>query len=155
MQPKQNVNEAPIVETNCQNKRLGDNLHEVFITDHNGIDLAFDKIKCKIRNEPGSFLTLIYSIQWLFPTPLYQSELELLERRFPSRLLTYYAFNCDMVSLGISEIDQQLLEIVINSNTSDYFHFHTIGQEELIESVTSRLLFLGIKSNQISSHIFK
>lgn len=155
MQPKFKAVNTPLIHSNPDPQGLGDNLHYILVADHHGIDHTFEAIKCKIRKEPNSYLTLIYVVQWLFPKPLYQFELELLERRFPSRLMVFYAFNCEMIAPGLSEVEQQLLEIIINANTSETMHFQIKGEEELVDAVFHRLHFLGINPSQINLQIFK
>ena len=155
MQLKSKAVKTPLNNTNHNPQGLGENLHYILVADHHGIDNAFEAIKCKIRKEPNSYLTLIYVVQWLFPKPLYQFELELLERRFPSRLIVFYAFNCEMIAPGLSEVEQQLLEIIINANTSETMHFQIAGEEELVDAVSHRLHFLGINPSQINLQILK
>jgi hypothetical protein len=58
-----------------------------------------------------------------------------------------------MENPGNSDINQQLLEIIINSNTCEMLQFLVLGQEDLVIRVTGRLLFLGIQPNQIHSQI--
>lgn len=154
MQQEPNAAKIPLTKPNSDQKSP-ENLHCVIIADHYGIDTAFDTIKSKIRQESNSFLTLIYSIKWLLPTPLYQAELELLERRFPARLITNYVFNFELLAADSLLMNQQVLEVTINSDISEQMNFQLYGSEELCESAIGRLLYLGININQISSHIFK
>lgn len=131
----------------------GKNSHFVFVTDHNGIDSVFELLKSKLKNELNSCLSLVYSITEHLPLPLFKAELESLEKRYPSQLITYYVFNKNAVAPENSELNQQILEIVINCNTCDFMEFMIMGHEDLVPMVIDRLQFLGIKSNQINSKI--
>jgi hypothetical protein len=154
MQPEKNLEESLFISFERINSRFGSNLHYVFIADNRGINSAFELIKFKLGNELNSCLTLIYSIHKLLPIPLFKSELEILEKRFPSKFIACYAFSRNVNPLDNFEINQQIIEVVINSNTSGFMQFLILGKEEFIGMVTDRLQFLGIKSNHISSQIF-
>ena len=154
MQSEHNLEESLFGSSEGKNNRLGKDLHYVFIADKYGIDSAFELIKFKLGNELNSCLTLIYSIHRLLPLPLYKSELEMLERRFPSKFIAWYVFSRNTIPPDNFEMNQQIIEIVINSNTSRFIQFLILGQEEFTGMVIGRLHFLGIKSNQIRSLIF-
>jgi hypothetical protein len=154
MQPEHNLAESLFVRSEVKNSRPGKNLHYVFIADKYGINSAFELIKFKLGNELNSCLTLIYSIHQLLPLPLYKSELKMLERRFPSKFIACYVISRNTTPPDNFEMNQQIIEIVINSNTSGFMQFLILGQEEFIGMVADRLHFLGIKSNHIRSLIF-
>jgi len=129
------------------------NAHFVFISGENGIHIVFDLIKSKLKNEQNCCLTLIYFTSAYLSQPLFKAELENLEKRFPSKLITHYLFTGNQNHPENISWHQQILEIVINSNTFNTMPFLIIGNEELVASVSDRLHFLGIKSNHIYSHI--
>ncbi len=125
--------------------------HFVFVADEAGIYSAFEMIKSRLRNKHNNCLSLIYSISKLHPQPLFISELESLERRYPSRLITYYLFSRDHDLTDKPDMNQQILEIVINSNICESMQFMILGDAMLVELVTDRLHFLGIRPDQITS----
>jgi len=129
------------------------NAHFVFVTGDNDIHTVFDLIKLKLKTAHNSCLTLIYSTSACISQPLFKAELEYLEKRFPSKLITHYLFSAKPALPENTSWLQQILEIVINSNTSTVMPFLIIGDEDLSALVSDRLHFLGIKSNHIYSHI--
>jgi len=129
------------------------NAHFVFITGENGIHIVFDLIKSKLKNDQNSCLTLIYFTSSYVSQPLFKAELESIEKRFPSKLITHFLFTANQNHPENTAWHQQILEIVINSNTFSVMPFLIIGKEELVASVNDRLHYLGIKSNHIYSHI--
>jgi hypothetical protein len=135
------------------NNSSGDSAHFVFISDESGIITAFEQIKSKLRSEFNGCLTLIYSTPVYLSRPLFRAELENLEKRFPSKLITHYVSNRSPHPSDNPETHQQIMEIVINSNTCGMMQFLILGQEEFAGMVIGRLQFLGIKSNQLNSQI--
>ena len=131
----------------------GDSSHFVFISDESGIIPVFEQIKSKLRSEVNGCLTLIYSTPVYLSRPLFRSELENLEKRFPSKLITHYVFNRNPRPSDNSDTHQQILEVVINSNTCGIMQFLILGHEEFGGMIAGRLQFLGIKANQIKSQI--
>jgi ferredoxin-NADP reductase len=153
MQTEKKVTESHLTTTGKNTIRLEKNAHFVFITGERGINDAFELIKSKLRNEPDSCLTLIYFYSAYLSQPLFKAELENLEKRFPSKLITHF-LSCRNEHLPeYLESHQQILEIVINSNTFSTMLFMIQGNEEMINSFSDRLHFLGIKSNHIHSQI--
>jgi ferredoxin-NADP reductase len=133
--------------------RKDKNAHLVFITGESGITEAFKLIKSKLTSDPESCLTLIYYTSAYLSQPLFKAELENLEKRFPSKLITHYLFCRNQERSESFESHQQILEIVINSNTCNTIQFTIQGSEEMIHTICDRLQFLGIKSNHIHSQI--
>jgi len=124
--------------------------HFILISDIKGIGFAFNQLKILLGKNNNNYLSLIY---YLFPKvsahPLFKSELESIEKRFSSKLLVYYAhYNAPSFS-DESCANQQILEVVINSNTLNQMQFQVFGNSEFIEIISERLHFLGIKENQI------
>jgi hypothetical protein len=127
--------------------------HFVYISDESGIITAFEQIKSKLSSELNGCLTLIYSTPVYLSQPLFRAELESLERRFQSRLITHYVFNRNPRPSDNPDTHQRILEIVINSNICRMMQFSILGHEEFAGMIAARLQFLGIKTNQISSQI--
>jgi Na+-transporting NADH:ubiquinone oxidoreductase subunit NqrF len=130
-----------------------ENAHFVFVTGENGIHTVFDLIKSKLKNDQNSCLTLIYFTTAYVSQPLFKAELESLEKRFPTKLITHYLFSANQINPENTTWHQQILEIVINSNTCNTMPFLILGDDELVAFVSDRLHFLGVKSNHIYSHI--
>ena len=95
-------------------------------------------------------MLIVYSIHKQLTHPLFKSELKCLERQFPTHLLIYYVINKNNSVSDNSDTHQQTLEVIINSNISNKVKFLLSGENEFVEFITNRLLFLGIKQNQIS-----
>jgi hypothetical protein len=133
--------------------RCGDNSHFVFVSDESGIIPVFELIKSKLRSELNGCLTLIYSTPVYLSRPLFRAELDNLEKRFPSKLITHYVFNRNPHPSDNTEAHQQIFEIVINSNTCGMMQFLIVGQEEFADMATGRLQFLGVRTYQISLQI--
>jgi ferredoxin-NADP reductase len=127
--------------------------HFVFITAEYGIIDVFERIKSKLKNDPFSCLTLIYFSSACLSQPLFKAELESLEKRFPSKLITHFMFCRNEHFPEYLESHQQVLEIVINSNTFSEMQFLVSGDAEMLSTVGDRLHFLGITSNHIHSQI--
>jgi len=147
MKPKESLSSG------TKNGKPQDSAHFVYISDESGIITAFDQIKSKLRCELNGYLTLIYSTPVYLSQPLFRAELENIEKRFQSRLITHYVYNRNPHPSDNPDNHQQILEIVINSNTCRMMQFLILGHEEFASTVTGRLQFLGIKSDQISSQI--
>lgn len=154
MQIEKKSTQCPFLLPGIQPARRGTNAHFAFVTDDYGIPEAFERIKDKLKNEHNTFLSLLYSVNAPFYHPLFAAELESLERRYSSQLITYYEFAGGLACQGDSGINRQLLEIIINCNTCEIMQFLILGQEDLVTGVTGRLLFLGIQPDQIHSQIF-
>ena len=136
-----------------ENSGIGKSAHFICISSESGIIQAFEQIKSRLGGELNSCLTLLYSIPADLSLPLFKAELDSLEKRFPSRLITYYLFSHPHHPFENSGRHQQVLEIVINSNTCTRMQFQVLGQEDFVGMVVERLHFLGIKTYQIKSQI--
>jgi hypothetical protein len=155
MQTDKKSKNLPLVPAGLQKDRVGTNSHFAIVTDDCGIHSAFELVKIKLKNEFYSFLSLIYSVSDPLSPPLFVTELESLERRYFSQLITYYEYSGSISLRDNSETNQELLEIVINCNTCEQMQFLLFGREEFVARISDRLFFLGINSNQIHSHIIK
>jgi hypothetical protein len=125
--------------------------HLVFISDEYGISSVFEQIIALLRSDLNRCLTLIYATSGLQSQAIFRAELESLEKRFPSQLVTHYLIKRSSASYGNPGLNLQILEVVINCNIKQFIKFLVVGYSELVESVTDRLCFLGIDSNQIYS----
>lgn len=137
--------------TDAQNKSLQHEspIHKVFITHGNGIFNAFNMVIDSLKSEITNDLTFIYITPEQPAAPLFKAELELLERRFNGRLLVYFVDGCQVTSDECHLLKQELLEVVINSNTKPQMHFYLIGNEGFIDQASHCLLFLGVSANDI------
>ena len=135
------VNEANFLTPNAY-------IHLVLLSDETGILTAFNLIKSKLANSSSNFLTLIYSVSQLEDSPLFKTELNCLEKRFSHQLEIHYIINSTNISIW-KTILQETLEVVINSNISTTMLFQAVGNVQLVEFVTERLYYLGIRENQI------
>ena len=153
MPSEKKLTESPLMTARFNRISPAKHDHFVFITGESGIIDVFERIKSKLRNETDSCLTLVYFTSAYLSQPLFKAELESLEKRFPSKLITHYLFVRTQNHPENIEGHQQILEIVINSNTSSTMQFLILGSEEMVSSVTDRLHFLGVKSNHIHSQI--
>ena len=120
-------------------------LHFVYVVDEEGMSRIFADFKQKLVLQHHA--TLIYfSPEDNF---IFKRELEILQRRYSSQIILH--------QMGEKLIDgstsiQELLEVVINSNTKDNLIFILSGDEELGHIVSNRLWFLGIRKNQIQMY---
>jgi len=132
---------------------LGESAHFICISSESGITAAFEQIKAALRGEANQCLTLVYSTPADPTQPLFKAELESLEKRFPSRLITHYVSSQHLHAADNSASHQRILEIIINSNTFGRMQFQVLGQEDFAGMIIDRLQFLGIPTNQIISQI--
>ncbi len=151
MQTEKKVKDS--VSSRNKNAVQEESAHIVYISDECGIITAFEQIKSKLRSELNGCLTLIYSTPVYLTQPLFKAELESLEKRFQSRLITHYVFNRNPRPSDNPDTHQQILEIVINSNICGTMQFSILGHEEFAGMIAGRLKFLGITTNQIKSQI--
>ena len=120
-------------------------LHFVYVVDEEGMSRIFADFKQKLVLQHHA--TLIYfSPEDNF---IFKRELEILQRRYSSQIILH--------QMGEKLIDgstsiQELLEVVINSNTKDNLIFILSGDEELGHIASNWLWFLGIRKNQIQMY---
>jgi ferredoxin-NADP reductase len=153
MQTEKDWSELNGLNSGLKNICLETNAHVVFICGESGIHEVFSLVKSMLKDKHDCCLSLIYFTSAYLSQPLYKAELENLEKRFPTKLITHYLFANKQDHPENIEWAQQILEIVINSNTSSSMQFQIWGNEEMVDTVTHRLQFLSIRSNQIYSHI--
>ena len=122
------------------------NNHWILITDEIGIASVFPKLKGKLVEARLTAITILYyshSDQFLF-----QRELTMLERHFPTRLYTI----CE--SFMSFELCQATIEAVINVNTAPAMSFMISGNSEFTEKFKEILSFLGIQQVDIQEQFF-
>ncbi len=124
----------------------------IFVTDPKGIQLTFEQLKYELEKELDDFITVIYLVPREQSTPLYSSELDILEYRFIHKLLIYYIYY-DYTNLIDQNLSQKILEVLINSNTGNVMRFFINGDKDLVDFTSDRLLFLGIKESNISTQV--
>jgi ferredoxin-NADP reductase len=120
-------------------------VHYVYAVDKKGMSDIFIRLKNVLASQPDTLATLIYcSAEDSF---IFSKELEVLQKRYPSRLLVYLL---NSSPIGAAAMLQEVLESLINADTSDDLLFILSGDEEFINVVTDRLWFLGIGKQQIN-----
>lgn len=124
-----------------------------FVTDPKGIQLTFEQLKSELEKELDDFITVIYLVPREQSTPLYSSELDILEYRFIYKLLIYYIYY-DYTNFTDQKFSQKILEVLINSNTQNVMHFAINGDKNLVDFTSEMLLFLGINEANILSQAF-
>ena len=117
-------------------------LHFVYAVDEEGMSRIFADFKQKLVLQHHA--TLIYfSPKDNF---IFNRELEILQKRYPHQIILHQMRE---KLIDASASIQELLEVVINSNTKDNLIFILSHDEELIHIVSNGLWFLGICKNQI------
>jgi ferredoxin-NADP reductase len=119
-------------------------VHYVYLGDKEGMGEIFVKLKKVLASQPDTLVTLIYCSAE--DNLIFSFELEILQKRYPSRLLVYHLKNSPIDAAAML---QELLEALINTDTSDNLMFILSGDEEFVHVVTDRLWFLGISKQQI------
>jgi hypothetical protein len=132
-----------------QQKKSGNktsNIHLVYVTDEEGVFSAFKQVKDDLVVNVIPCLSFIYAVSNKNSKLLFEQELNFLEKRFPQKLLIYKV----PVRLGLDCINQEFLEALINSNTSEEMTFSLFGNREFVSHLSDILSFLGVKSVVIS-----
>jgi len=135
-----------MVDIDNRTKRVSQNSHLVIICDDTGIFKAFEFTKERLVEEENIWLSFIYAVSEENSHPLFEQELSILECRFFEYLLVFR----QKIEQGTSCIKQELLEAVINSNTSKKIEFIVFGTEEFTSQLEDILNFLGIQSSQLT-----
>ena len=135
----------------AKNKRNSkkNNFHFVLICDENGILDAFKFIKDHLGTRGNIFLSLIYTLPKNCPNPLFERELNILEKRYSCHLFTYI-LKIEQGELGYL---QEFIEAIINSNTFLRMRFSVFGNELLVKYVYEVLEYLSVDSNSIELRI--
>jgi hypothetical protein len=106
----------------------------------------YPEIKEKLSEDSCNLISLIY-----FHTGeayFFKRELDTLNKRFPVQLVIYYE-HTDPVNENTL---QETIEVVLNSNTSGSLSSILAVSEELAMSITSILLFLDVKQEDIREY---
>ena len=123
--------------------------HYVFIADDIGIASVFPAIKFKLTYLERQQVSLLYfSVNKQF---VFQKELQILERRFPTQLLvTYISKEFE----GTTAFPNEEIEAVLNANTIRRMDFILSGNKEFVEKIKNVLNFFDIKEVQIQEQFF-
>jgi|WetSurMetagenome_2_1015567.scaffolds.fasta_scaffold692935_1 hypothetical protein len=116
--------------------------HLVVISDEDGVYNAFFHIKDILTKEHNAYLSFIYAIKANSSDTLFELELLFLEKRYASSFIVYKTCMGD----DVPNINTQLLEALINSNTSEEMNFILYGDHEFVAKMTESIHFLEIKS---------
>lgn len=152
MQPNQKQEHSELNYLSKSNHVVND-YHFVFIVDECGIIPVYDILKTKLSCHSNNCLTLIYSIPKNTQSPLFAMELANFEKRYSTQFLGYHVYTEDTMEANESELGNQIIEVVINSNTRSFLQFLVFGREYFVEEICSQLQFLGIKPSQINLQI--
>lgn len=122
-----------------QNSKLSHSKHIVFIADNEGIDIGFPEIVKLLKYEPPTnmHISLLYiseSADFIF-----RNELKVLTKRFPTTLITYYSCT----------LQQETIEMIINTNTKPKIEFFLSVNEELQATIFNKLRFLSMNIEDI------
>jgi len=122
-----------------QNSELSHSKHIVFIADNEGINIGFPEIVDLLKYEPPTniHISLLYiseSADFIF-----RNELKVLTRRFPTTFITYYN----------QALQQETIEMIINTNTKPKIEFFLSVNEELQVTIFDKLRFLSINIEDI------
>jgi ferredoxin-NADP reductase len=124
-------------------------IHYIFITDDLGIASVFPAIKFKLTDLNCQQVSLLYfSVN---KQHIFQKELQILERRFPTQLyVSYISKEIEAATVFPNEE----IEAVLNANTMKRMDFILSGNQEFIEKVKSILHFFDINEIQIQEQFF-
>ncbi|MBO9728603.1 MAG: hypothetical protein J7623_08205 [Chitinophaga sp.] len=122
-----------------QNSELNQYKHSVFVADHEGIDIGFPEIVELLKYVPPSsmHISLLYiskSADFIF-----RRELKVLAKRFPATFIAYYN----------RMLQQETIEMIINTNTKPEIEFFLSVNEELQVTILDKLQFLNIDIENI------
>jgi hypothetical protein len=131
------------------NNNSKNKLHLVLICDETGIFDAFKTIKEHLGRRDENFLSLIYSVPKNFLNPLFEREISILEKRFSHNLYTYIL----KVEPGNDYLIQEIIEVIINSNTNLNMQFLIFGIAEFVDNVSEVVGYLNIDTISIESNI--
>jgi hypothetical protein len=136
-------------EANTNRNSKKNKFHLVIVCDESGIFDAFRLLKEHLGSKPEVFLSLIYSVPENNLNPLFEREITILENRFSHNLYTYTL----KIEPGEYDHIQEIIEVIINSNTYLKMQFLIFGNEEFADYVSEILRYLNIDAFSIESHI--
>ena len=136
-------------EVKLNNKRNRPGTHFVIISDEAGIFDAFNFITDRLADRGTAILSFIYTFSENNLQPLFERELNILERRYSGRLIVH------MVRTDTNQYccKQDIIEATINSNTLPKIEFLVFGNIEFINYLFGILQFLDVKAPMIKSKI--
>jgi hypothetical protein len=140
--------DAEINTDNNPGQALNKGREYVYIVDAQGIQNAFPKIKTMLKEEPDCYLSVLYFSNDLIAHALFRRELELLERRFQSRLTVILVDTNEMMMFNSERI-----EVIINCSIVENQQFVVAGEPAFVSLVVGQLLFLSINKNKIDIQI--
>lgn len=122
-----------------QNSDLSHSKHRVFVADNGGIDIGFPEIVELLKYDPSSdmHISLLYISQ--SANFVFRRELKVLTKRFPTAFITYYN----------RTLQQEIIEMIINTNTKPKIEFFLSVNEELQVMILDKLRFLNIDIENI------
>ncbi len=130
-------------------KRDGHGLHLILVCDEAGIFDAYNFLMDRLSDPGNSFISLIYTVSDKNSHPLFELELNILEKRFSADFIVH------ILRIDTSKycFKQELIEATINSNTSPVMKFSVFGNTEFVNYVSWVLRFLDVKAFMINSFI--
>jgi ferredoxin-NADP reductase len=127
---------------------MQDGIHYIFIADTAGMASVYPTLKERLATEADRHVTLLYcsdSNQYIF-----QKELEILQKHFPTRLVVNYHSNM----LDGACVFQQDVEPIVNANTMQQMSFVISGNAEFTSKMTELLTFLDVTDIEIHKQYF-
>lgn len=120
--------------------------HKVYITDSAGIFDAFSHIRADLSTSACIHLTLLYQVPATDERILFEKELAVLQKRFPTSLIvTIFTQDQDENTI------QEHIEVTVNSDVSDTITFFVFGDMYFVHSVTDTIDYLHIKSTVLTT----
>jgi len=124
-------------------------IHYVFFADELGIASVYPALKKKLAESRYKHVSLLYCSS--NNRHIFQKEMEILQRHFPSQLFVSYHSNEFFNTCLIGKED---IEAVMNANTMPQMDFTISGNEAFVEEIKELLLFLGIEKVRIQEQYF-
>ena len=124
-------------------------VHYIYIADDIGIASIFPVLKFKLTDMGSQQASLLYfSVD---NRHVFQKELQILERRFPTQLFVSYI---SKEFEGTTLFPNEEIEAVLNANTMQRMDFILCGNKEFVAKVKSVLHFFNINRIQIHEQFF-
>lgn len=124
-------------------------VHYIYIADDIGIASIFPAIKFKLTDLGRQQVSLLYYS--VGKQHIFQKELQILERRFPTQLFVSY-ISKDFE--GTTVFPNEEIEAVLNANTMQYMDFILCGNNEFVAKIKCVLNFFDINRVQIHEQFF-
>lgn len=124
-------------------------IHQIIVADEIGMASLFPTLKHKLTAEEVEFVSLVYCIQSTHYH--FQPEIEILQKHFPHRLVVFFqSSTCSHKHYPLREV----LEAIINSNTSVVVEALLSATPELRFEAETELHFLGIQNISFQEQYF-